>query len=197
MHFCELPNIWATKLATLMPSRHLLSCTCKLQPREANGSLLPKHFSGNSDHKMTLFEIEVNPILGQKRFFNKCLFVFRPALKRKNLHVLLNARASRVLFDKYNRAYGVAFERRVLLKTQKYVALASREVVLSAGTVVSPQILMLSGIGPAYHLKSLGVPNIVVDNPAVGQNLQSQVVCYTHKSLINVPVPVMIIKRTH
>ena len=109
------------------------------------------------------------------------LFDFRPALKRKNLHVLLNARASRVLFDKYNRAYGVAFERRVLLKTQKYVALASREVVLSTGTVVSPQILMLSGIGPAYHLKSLGVPNIVVDNPAVGQNLQSQVSSFTNK----------------
>ena len=85
----------------------------------------------------------------------------------------------------------MAFERRVLLKTQKYVALASREVVLSAGTVVSPQILMLSGIGPAYHLKSLGVPNIVVDNPAVGQNLQSQVSRLILYSLQNVPVLVM------
>jgi len=127
----------------------------------------------NAESSFTFMHMQITA-KRSKRFSTAKAFL-RPALKRKNLHVLLNARASRVLFDKYNRAYGVAFERRVLLKTQKYVALASREVVLSAGTVVSPQILMLSGIGPSHHLKSLGVPNIVVDNPAVGQNLQSQV----------------------
>ena len=50
-------------------------------------------------------------------------------------------------------------------------ARARREVILSAGTIGSPQLLMLSGVGPAEHLRSLGIP-VVRDLPGVGQNLQ-------------------------
>jgi len=108
-----------------------------------------------------------------KRFSTAKAFL-RPALKRDNLHVLLKARVTKVLFDKFRRAYGVSFERGVPFK-KRFVAKASKEVILSAGAVVSPQLLMLSGIGDAKHLRSHGVRRVIVDNPAVGRNMQSQV----------------------
>jgi len=109
-----------------------------------------------------------------KRFSTAKAFL-RPALKRPNLHVILKARVTKVLLDKYNRAYGVVFQKGDIFKRREtYVARAKREVVLSAGAVVSPQLLMLSGIGPAGHLASHKIP-VKVDSPGVGKNLQSQV----------------------
>ena len=108
-----------------------------------------------------------------KRFSTAKAYL-RPALKRRNIHVLLKARVSKVLLDKFNRAYGVVFTRKGTFKDETFVAKASREVVLSAGAVVSPQILMLSGIGPADELRRHKIP-IKVESPGVGQNLQSQV----------------------
>ena len=74
--------------------------------------------------------------------------------------------------SRYNfqpRAYGVKFRH-----GKKYlIARAHREVILSSGAISSPQILMLSGIGPAYHLNQLGIP-VKVDLP-VGKSLQSHV----------------------
>ena len=49
--------------------------------------------------------------------------------------------------------------------------MANREIILSAGAIQSPQLLMLSGIGPKDHLKEVGIP-VVHDSPGVGQNLQ-------------------------
>lgn len=64
------------------------------------------------------------------------------------------------------QAYGVKFAR----KGKIYVIRATKEVVLSAGSVNSPQLLMLSGVGPAEHLHQLGIP--VHANLRVGDNLQ-------------------------
>jgi len=67
------------------------------------------------------------------------------------------------------RAYGVQFKH----KKEYLIAKASREVILSAGAISSPQLLMLSGIGPAEHLQYHGIPVRV--NLPVGKSLQSHV----------------------
>jgi choline dehydrogenase len=90
----------------------------------------------------------------------------RPALHRRNLTVESHALVTRVLM-RDGRADGVAYVR----DGQEREAQAHREVILCAGAVGSPQLLMLSGIGPAAHLRSLGLP-VVLDRPGVGGNLQ-------------------------
>ncbi len=89
-----------------------------------------------------------------------------PAKERTNLTVISGAHAEKVMFDG-KRASGVAFRHG---KLQEAVA-ARREVVLSAGAFQSPQLLMLSGVGPGAHLRDRGV-DMVHDAPAVGKNLQ-------------------------
>lgn len=90
----------------------------------------------------------------------------KPAMKRPNLTVQTQAQVTSLLFDK-NRVAGIAYIR----DGKRVQAQANREVILSGGTINSPQLLMISGIGPADHLKSLGIP-VVLDLPGVGQNLQ-------------------------
>jgi choline dehydrogenase len=90
----------------------------------------------------------------------------RPAMKRPNLRVVTRAHTERVLFEG-RRAVGVAFTRDGTPETVR----ARREVVLCGGAIGSPQILMLSGVGPGEHLAGLGI-EVVHDLPGVGQNLQ-------------------------
>ncbi len=89
----------------------------------------------------------------------------QPILGKVNLTVLPHAMVSRVLIEG-GRARGVRLER--FGETLTYVA--SKEVVLSAGAIGSPQILMLSGVGPKEHLEEVGIP-LEKDLP-VGENLQ-------------------------
>ena len=89
----------------------------------------------------------------------------KPALRRPNLTLLTEARARRVLFDG-SRAVGVEFDR----DGERHVVRAGREVVLSAGAVNSPQLLMVSGIGDASELIEHGI-DVVHHAPAVGKNL--------------------------
>jgi choline dehydrogenase len=89
----------------------------------------------------------------------------RPALHRPNLVVRTHAQATRVLLDG-NRATGVEY----LHKGERSVARGGR-VLLAGGAINSPQLLMLSGIGPADHLRSVGItPEHSL--PGVGRNLQ-------------------------
>ena len=90
----------------------------------------------------------------------------RPAMRRPNLQVLTSAQATRVLFEG-RRATGVEFRRGAGILTAR----ARREVVIAGGAFHSPQLLQLSGIGPARLLERCGVP-IVADRPGVGANLQ-------------------------
>lgn len=90
----------------------------------------------------------------------------RPARERTNLTVLTGARATRVLLEGA-RATGVEF----IQGRQRLQARATREVLLSAGALQSPQLLMLSGLGPAEHLREHGItPQLNL--PGVGRNLQ-------------------------
>lgn len=89
-----------------------------------------------------------------------------PVLSRPNLEVRSQSIAARLLMDG-RRAAGVEYVRD---GTREQVR-ASREVVLCGGVIDSPKLLMLSGIGPANHLKSLGIP-VIADVAGVGQNFQ-------------------------
>lgn len=88
---------------------------------------------------------------------------------RENLHVLTDMWVTRVLFDDDNRAVGVEY--RADTFNRKATLAARREVILSAGAINTPQLLMLSGIGPAEHLREHGI-EVRVDAPGVGENLQ-------------------------
>jgi choline dehydrogenase-like flavoprotein len=89
-----------------------------------------------------------------------------PARARANLTIATSAHAVGLVV-KGGRVEGV----RYVTGKQERVATASREVILAGGAIGSPQLLMLSGIGPAEHLRALGV-EVVHDLPGVGENLQ-------------------------
>ena len=93
----------------------------------------------------------------------------KPARGRKNLVVETESQATQIIMDG-TRAVGVRY-RKGGERGQECEVLAAREVLLSAGAIMSPQLLQLSGIGPADLLKKHGVP-VVVDLPGVGENLQ-------------------------
>jgi choline dehydrogenase len=90
----------------------------------------------------------------------------RPVSDRPNLTVCPDALVHRIRIDN-GRAVGVEYEH----AGRRRVARADREVVLSAGAVNSAQLLMLSGIGPAEHLRDVGI-EVCVDSPEVGARLQ-------------------------
>jgi choline dehydrogenase len=92
----------------------------------------------------------------------------RPALKRPNCD-LLRGLVERVVIEN-GRAVGVELSGGQVIK-------ARREVILAASAINSPKILMLSGIGPAQHLKDHGI-EVIADRPGVGQNLQDHLELY-------------------
>jgi choline dehydrogenase len=89
-----------------------------------------------------------------------------PSLPRPNLRVVTGAHAARIVLDG-QRATGIEY----LHDGRRQHARAAREVILCSGVVNSPKLLLLSGIGPADHLRQLGIP-VVLDLPGVGSNLQ-------------------------
>ena len=98
----------------------------------------------------------------------------KPALKRDNLR-MMKCFARRVLFDG-KRATGVEIQRGDTIENVR----AHREVVMAASSINSPKMLMLSGIGPAAHLKEHGI-DVLIDRPGVGPNLQDHLELYVQQ----------------
>lgn len=92
--------------------------------------------------------------------------------KRPNLTIRTGAMATSLIVE-HGRAVGVEFTTR----EGRATARANREVIVSSGAIGSPRLLLLSGIGPADHLRSVGVP-VVHDLPGVGSNLQDHLDVY-------------------
>ncbi|CAG9861254.1 unnamed protein product [Phyllotreta striolata] len=110
----------------------------------------------------------------------------RPVKLRKNMHVALNAHVTKVLINPTNmRAFGVEFVR----NGRKQIVTARREVILSAGAINTPQILMLSGIGPKSELRKHNLP-VLKDLP-VGENLQDHVAMGGLTFMIDKPVSIV------
>ncbi|XP_028981963.1 glucose dehydrogenase [FAD, quinone] [Diachasma alloeum] len=145
---------WRTPLATAFVEA---GQEMGYQIRDINGA----HQSG--------FMIAQGTIRGGSRCSTSKAFL-RPARLRQNLHVALNSQVTKVLIDpNTRRAYGVEMVR----GGQMYRIRARKEVILSGGSVNSPQLLMLSGVGPKDHLEQHGIP--VIQSSAVGENLQDHV----------------------
>ena len=92
-----------------------------------------------------------------------------PAARHNNLDIMINSYATKILFNNQKRAIAVQFEQNGL----NYVIYARKEIIISGGAINSPQLLMLSGIGPRKHLEEMGIP-VLVDSP-VGDNLQDHI----------------------
>jgi choline dehydrogenase len=122
-----------------------------------------------------------------QRFGRRCSAAkayIRPALKRRNFRLETHAHVRRVVVEGY-RAKGVEY----VQHGKVVVAHASRAVVVSGGAIASPQILMLSGIGPASHLRDVGI-EVKADLPGVGANFHDHAgtsqVAYVNHSTYNV-----------
>ncbi|MFT7675751.1 MAG: choline dehydrogenase, partial [Gammaproteobacteria bacterium] len=96
----------------------------------------------------------------------------KPALKRSNLHVISHTLTRKILLDN-RKAVGVEVERNGKIETYH----CRKEVISCAGPIASPQLLQLSGIGPAEVLKNVGV-EVIHDLPGVGENLQDHLELY-------------------
>ncbi|MBB2772086.1 MULTISPECIES: GMC family oxidoreductase [Mycolicibacterium] len=91
---------------------------------------------------------------------------------RRNLEVRTDCWIAEILFDESNAATGVRYQRPDL--TGYDTVSARREVIVCAGAIDTPKLLMLSGIGPTAHLREMGIP-VRVDSPGVGANLDDHV----------------------
>ncbi len=101
----------------------------------------------------------------RRRRWSTAKAYLEPARGRTNLVIETGAHATRLVIEN-DRATGVEYRGKGGMKT----AYATREIVVSGGAYGSPQLLLLSGLGPAEHLQDVGVP-VVKDMPAVGSNL--------------------------
>ena len=114
--------------------------------------------------------MEMNVGDGQRMSAAQCYL--RPAIARGNVRVITGALVDKVIFDG-NQATGVAFS----VGNRSCRADCSCEVLLSAGSIMSPVILKRSGVGPANELLSHGI-EVVHDNPQVGENLMDHLELY-------------------
>ncbi len=128
-------------------------------------------FNGAEQEGVGFFQVTQTP---QGRRANSAYSFLEEALDRPNLTVITHAHVTRILFEG-KRATGVEFARgstrKAAAASPREELSASKEVILSAGVINSPQILKLSGVGPKEELDLHGIP-VVHNLPGVGENLQ-------------------------
>jgi len=147
-------------------------CRSFIESAQALGFPASNDFNGGRPEGVGYYQINTR---GGWRASTANAFL-HPARKRKTLKLQTLAHVSQILFDG-QRAVGVAYTCKGVRKEAK----ARREVILSGGAINSPQLLMLSGVGPADHLKNVGITPLV-DAKAVGRNLQDHIaVSYFYK----------------
>lgn len=123
----------------------------------------------NADKTLGFTHLQATIKNGQRFTTAKSFLV--PAKDRENLHIIKYAHVTKVNVDSSKTAIGVEFKYK---NKHLMSAKAKKEVILSAGAVASPQLLMLSGIGPKAHLENQNIP-VIHDSP-VGKNLQDHVI---------------------
>jgi choline dehydrogenase len=148
-------------------------CNDYLAAGQQAGLPLNNDFNGTSQEGVGLYQILTR---GGFRVSSARAFL-RPAMGRSNLAVKQQAQATRIVFER-RRAVGVEYCERGVVSTVR----CRGEIILAAGAINSPQLLQLSGIGPAGLLQSMGIP-AVLDLAPVGANLQDHLcVDYLYRS---------------
>jgi choline dehydrogenase len=159
---------------------HIRSGPADFHPLYANflmasrsaGLSINEDFNGASQEGVGAYQFTIKN--GQR--MSAAQAFLRPAMKRQNVSIVTHAQVTKVLFEG-TRAIGVEY----LHRSETKKALAGREVILSGGSINSVQLLQLSGIGPATHLKKHGI-NMLRDNPNVGRHMQDHVgLNYTYR----------------
>jgi choline dehydrogenase len=124
-------------------------------------------FNGAEQEGCGTYQVTVR----NRRRASTAVTYLRPAMKRPNLKVEIRALAQRVIFDG-KRAIGLEYRQDGVVRRAR----ARCEVLLSGGSLQSPQLLQLSGVGPVALLKEHGI-DVVHELPAVGENLQDHIGC--------------------
>jgi choline dehydrogenase len=130
---------------------------------EVNSDMNGKHQEG-----FGMYDVTINK--GERASVSK--HYLNPAKKRKNLTVFTNSFVEKIIFDG-KKAIGIE----VKIKNKVEKILVNKEVILSGGSINSPQLLLLSGIGPAEHLKEKGI-EVIHNLQGVGRNLQDHLETY-------------------
>jgi choline dehydrogenase-like flavoprotein len=149
----------------------------KVFVRAAQEAGLPYNpdFNGERQEGCGLYQVTQR----QGRRSSAAVEYLRPAMRRPNLAVRTRAIATRILIE-HGRATGIEYVESSARTPQ--VARADGEVLVSAGAIGSPKLLLLSGIGPADELRTLGI-EVVHDLPGVGRNLQDHIDVYVISEL--------------
>lgn len=133
--------------------------------KEMGGTIVP---NCNGEDQMGFTYLEATIDHGHRQ--SAATAFLTPIVNRTNLHVVKHAHVTDVIINKKGSAEGI----NLLINDKKVKVSARKEVILSAGTIGSPQILMNSGIGPKKHLEEIGIK--VKKDLAVGKNLQDHTV---------------------
>ena len=138
-------------------------CDAWVEAAQAAGHAFNEDYNGASQEGVGYFQLTVR----KGRRCSAAAAYLKPARHRENLRIVTRAATRRIVVEN-GRAVGIVY--RDALGEERMIR-ARREVVVCAGAINSPQLLMLSGIGPRDHLAEHGIETIV-DSPAVGSNLQ-------------------------
>jgi choline dehydrogenase len=149
-------------LAVSDPSEHHPVSDAFIKAAQQAGLPHNDDFNGASQDGVGYFQVNVR----NGRRYSTAVAYLRRARRRPNLHIVTEAQVSRLMIEGH-RVVGVYYRQGGV----EHTAQALREVILAAGAVGSPQILQLSGIGPAELLRRHGI-EVVADLPGVGENLQ-------------------------
>lgn len=149
-------------LGVSMPRATLPICEAFIRAGQEWGMPYNPDFNGRRQAGVGFYQLTQR----DARRSSTAVAYLKPAEARPNLEVRTGAQVARIEVEG-RRAVGVRMADGTVLR-------ASREVILASGTIGSPRLLLLSGIGPAAHLRGLGLP-VVHDLPGVGENLQDHV----------------------
>lgn len=152
-------------LGVSMPRATLPVCDAFIRAAQDYGMPYNPDFNGRTQRGVGFYQLTQR----DARRSSAAVAFLKPAESRPNLTVMTGAQATRVVIKK-GRAVGVEIRH----GGRKQTIRAAREVIVSSGAIGSPRLLMLSGIGPADHLRSVGV-DVVHDLPGVGANLQDHI----------------------
>ena len=139
-----------------------------LASAEEAGHKINKDMNGEDQEGFGMYDVTIHK--GERASASK--YYLNPARKKSNLKVFTQSFVEKIIFEG-TKAIGIE----VNIKGKINKIFANKEIILSSGSINSPQLLMLSGVGPASHIKEKGI-EVIKNIPGVGRNLQDHLETY-------------------